>query len=30
LKMERKFDEQFVIQKYIQAIDLALNLQQVP
>ena len=30
LKMEREFDEQLVIQKYIKAIDLALNVQQVP
>ena len=30
LKMEREFDEQFVIQKYIKAIDLALNEPQVP
>jgi hypothetical protein len=30
LKMEKEFDEQFVIQKYLQAIDLALLGQPVP
>ena len=30
LKMENEFDEKFVIQKYLRAIDLALHGQQVP
>jgi glycosyltransferase involved in cell wall biosynthesis len=30
LKMEKEFDEQFVIQKYLQTIDLALHLQPFP